>query len=173
MLVIAAKPGYNSRGRPVRDGRGQGEDRAGPAAADSPAGEGSLSSSPRERRRRARHGHRGGTRRPGSLAADPMVQKVLELFEARPVQLDYDDDPDSRLNASRQALETGPLGSVQVTESTSRDPFALGTKKASRVQSTGNACGIDEERRQAARVGCQGDRALSQLEVEGTPAAVR
>jgi len=29
------------------------------------------------------------------LAADPMVQKVVELFEARPLHLEYDDDPDS------------------------------------------------------------------------------
>jgi DNA polymerase-3 subunit gamma/tau len=34
-------------------------------------------------------------RRPEILAADPMVQKVVELFEARPLHLEYDDDPDS------------------------------------------------------------------------------
>jgi DNA polymerase-3 subunit gamma/tau len=33
--------------------------------------------------------------RPEMLAADPMVQKVVELFEARPLHLEYDDDPDS------------------------------------------------------------------------------
>lgn len=35
-----------------------------------------------------------GSRRPDSLMADPLVQKVVELFEARSVQLDYD-EPDS------------------------------------------------------------------------------
>ena len=34
-------------------------------------------------------------RRPEILAADPMVQKVVELFEARPLHLEYDDDSDS------------------------------------------------------------------------------
>jgi len=34
-------------------------------------------------------------RRPEILAADPMVQKVVELFEARPLHLEYDDDPNS------------------------------------------------------------------------------
>jgi DNA polymerase III subunit gamma/tau len=29
------------------------------------------------------------------LAADPMVQKVVELFEARPLHMEYDDEPDS------------------------------------------------------------------------------
>jgi DNA polymerase-3 subunit gamma/tau len=32
--------------------------------------------------------------RPDALAADPMIQKVVELFEARPFYLDYDDGPD-------------------------------------------------------------------------------
>jgi DNA polymerase III subunit gamma/tau len=32
-------------------------------------------------------------RRPDALMADPMIQKVVELFEARPLQLEYD-DPD-------------------------------------------------------------------------------
>jgi len=31
------------------------------------------------------------SRRADALTADPMVQKVVELFEARTVQLDYDD----------------------------------------------------------------------------------
>jgi DNA polymerase-3 subunit gamma/tau len=35
-----------------------------------------------------------GSRRPDLLAADPMVQKVVELFEARPVlPIEYEDDP--------------------------------------------------------------------------------
>jgi hypothetical protein len=29
-------------------------------------------------------------RRADALSADPLVQKVIELFEARPVQMDYD-----------------------------------------------------------------------------------
>jgi DNA polymerase-3 subunit gamma/tau len=29
-------------------------------------------------------------RRPDALSADPLIQKVIELFEARPVQMDYD-----------------------------------------------------------------------------------
>jgi hypothetical protein len=34
------------------------------------------------------------SRRPDALMADPMVQKVVELFEARTLQLEYDDtDP--------------------------------------------------------------------------------
>ena len=34
-------------------------------------------------------------RRPELLAADPMVQKIVELFEARPLHLEYHDDHDS------------------------------------------------------------------------------
>ena len=40
-------------------------------------------------------GSSGEYRRTEVLAADPMVQKVVELFEARPLHLEYDDDPDS------------------------------------------------------------------------------
>ncbi len=40
-------------------------------------------------------------RRADSVASDPMVQRIVELFEARPLQLDYDDQEpagaDSRL----------------------------------------------------------------------------
>ncbi len=32
--------------------------------------------------------------RPELLAADPMIQKIVELFEARPLHLEYDSDPD-------------------------------------------------------------------------------
>jgi hypothetical protein len=35
------------------------------------------------------------SRRPERLAADPMIQKVVELFEARPLHLDYDDPTDA------------------------------------------------------------------------------
>jgi DNA polymerase-3 subunit gamma/tau len=42
-----------------------------------------------------RPGPPGESRRPEALAADPMIQKVVELFEARPLHLEYDDDPDS------------------------------------------------------------------------------
>ncbi len=31
--------------------------------------------------------------RRGDLAGDPMVQKVVELFEARPLHLEYEEDP--------------------------------------------------------------------------------
>jgi DNA polymerase-3 subunit gamma/tau len=34
-------------------------------------------------------------RRPELLAADTMVQKVVELFEARPLHLEYDDESDA------------------------------------------------------------------------------
>ena len=44
VLVIAAKPGYNARGRCVRHGRGPGEDRTLPAEAASPARDRPLSS---------------------------------------------------------------------------------------------------------------------------------
>jgi hypothetical protein len=40
-------------------------------------------------------GSSGEPRRPELLAADPMIQKVVELFEARPLHLEYDDDSDS------------------------------------------------------------------------------
>jgi DNA polymerase-3 subunit gamma/tau len=35
------------------------------------------------------------TRRPDQLAADPMIQKVVELFEARALHLDYDEPTES------------------------------------------------------------------------------
>jgi DNA polymerase III subunit gamma/tau len=35
--------------------------------------------------------------RPEILAADPMVQRIIELFEARPLHLEYDDDDDADL----------------------------------------------------------------------------
>jgi DNA polymerase III subunit gamma/tau len=37
-------------------------------------------------------------KRADSLSKDPMVQRVLELFEARPVQMDYDEDDTSPEN---------------------------------------------------------------------------
>jgi DNA polymerase-3 subunit gamma/tau len=37
----------------------------------------------------------GDPRRADSFASDPLVQKVLELFEARPLQMEYDDEPTS------------------------------------------------------------------------------
>jgi DNA polymerase-3 subunit gamma/tau len=36
------------------------------------------------------------SRRPDALAHDPMIQKVVELFEARPMHLEYEDDSGSR-----------------------------------------------------------------------------
>ncbi len=93
VLVIAAKPGYNS----LADSCGTHEareriahtlqrllrrpvtvryDRSVEAA---PAGDRESSSE---------------LRRPEILAADPMIQKVVELFEARPLHLEYDDDPE-------------------------------------------------------------------------------
>lgn len=40
-------------------------------------------------------GSPGEPRRGETLAADPMIQKVVELFEARPLHLEYDDDSDA------------------------------------------------------------------------------
>jgi DNA polymerase-3 subunit gamma/tau len=93
VLVIAAKPGYNS----VAEACGtpealvkieQGLQRLTHRGVNvryerSPAGdEGAADARPLD------------ARRADTLASDPLVQRVVELFEARTVQLDYD-DPDS------------------------------------------------------------------------------
>ncbi|MHB1561318.1 MAG: hypothetical protein ACYC61_28055, partial [Isosphaeraceae bacterium] len=39
----------------------------------------------------AADGDANETRRADVLAADPLVQKVVEMFEARAIQLDFDD----------------------------------------------------------------------------------
>jgi DNA polymerase-3 subunit gamma/tau len=93
VLVIAAKPGYNS----VADLCGSDEARQKielclqrllhhhvtvryeQSSKEAPAGAASAADS----------------RRPERLAADPMIQKVVELFEARPLHLDYDEPTDA------------------------------------------------------------------------------
>jgi DNA polymerase-3 subunit gamma/tau len=94
VLVIAAKPGYNSLADPcgTDEAREKVEHclqrllrrhvtiRYQQSAAAAPS-----SSRPSSAERR----------RPEILAGDPMVQKVVELFEARPMHLEYDDDPES------------------------------------------------------------------------------
>jgi DNA polymerase-3 subunit gamma/tau len=95
VLVIAAKSGYNSS---LADSCGTDEARKKieqclqrllrrpvtvryeRSAVPGPAGSQALSSD---------------LRRPEHLATDPMVQKIVELFEARPIHLEYDDDSDS------------------------------------------------------------------------------
>jgi DNA polymerase-3 subunit gamma/tau len=94
VLVIAAKPGYNS----VADLCGSDEAREKielclqrllrrhvtvryeQSSEEAPA---------------AGAGSAADSRRPDRLAADPMIQKVVELFEARPLHLDYDDPTDA------------------------------------------------------------------------------
>jgi len=94
VLVIAAKPGYNS----VADLCGSDDAREKiehclqrllhhhvtvryeQSSEESPA---------------AGAGIAADSRRPERLAADPMIQKVVELFEARPLHLDYDDPTDA------------------------------------------------------------------------------
>jgi DNA polymerase III subunit gamma/tau len=94
VLVIAAKPGYNS----VADLCGSDEARQKielclqrllhqhvtvryeQSSEEAPA---------------AGAGSAADARRPERLAADPMIQKVVELFEARPLHLDYDDPTDA------------------------------------------------------------------------------
>ena len=94
VLVIAAKPGYNSLADPcgTDEAREKIEQclqrllrrpvtvRYQRSAAPEPSS--SRPARPAE------------ARRPELLAADPMVQKVVELFEARPLHLEYDDDPE-------------------------------------------------------------------------------
>ena len=93
LLVIAAKPGYNS----VADLCGSDEARETiehclqrllhrhvtvryePSSEEKPAA-GAVAED---------------SRRPDRLAADPMIQKVVELFEARPLHLDYDEPTDA------------------------------------------------------------------------------
>jgi DNA polymerase-3 subunit gamma/tau len=90
VLVIAAKPGYNS----IADPCGSDEAREKIAhclqrilhrpmtvryeRSTEPAHSGPLTTS-------------ADARRPEALASDPMVQKVVELFEARPMHLEFDD----------------------------------------------------------------------------------
>ncbi len=94
VLVIAAKPGYNSFADPC--GTVQARERIAHSLqrllrrsltvrfdrrADSAPADGQEQSME--------------LRRPELLAADPMIQKVVELFEARPLHLEYDDDPEA------------------------------------------------------------------------------
>jgi len=93
ILVIAAKPGYNSLADPC--GTDEAREKLGQylqrllrrpvtvryqqSAGLQPSGSRPASSE---------------ARRPELLAGDSMVQKVVELFEARPLHLEYDDDPE-------------------------------------------------------------------------------
>ena len=95
VLVIAARPGYNS----TFDECGTPEAQTKIAQAlqrlvHRPVKIKYVRRAPRSRRARKIAAERG--KRADSLARDPLVQRVLELFEARPVQMDYDeDDPSS------------------------------------------------------------------------------
>jgi hypothetical protein len=93
VLVIAARPGYNST-----------FDECGTPEAQAKIGQAlqRLIHRPVKIKyiRRAAGNHGEADSRPNeaeranSLARDPMVQRVLELFEARPVQMDYgESDP--------------------------------------------------------------------------------
>jgi DNA polymerase III subunit gamma/tau len=97
VLVIAVKPGYNSTFADV----------------DSPDAQSKIAQALQRlvhrpvrikyvRRFRDEQGEeaarRNEARRADSLSKDPMVQRVLELFEARPVQMDYDEDDTSPEN---------------------------------------------------------------------------
>ncbi len=93
VLVIAAKPGYNSLADPcgADEAREKVEQclqrllrrpvtvRYQRSAAPEPSSSRPTSAE---------------VRRPELLAGDSMVQKVVELFEARPLHLEYDDDPE-------------------------------------------------------------------------------
>ena len=93
VLVIAAKPGYNSLADPcgADEAREKIEHclqrllrrpvtvRYQQSAAQDPSSSRASSAD---------------VRRPEILAGDPMVQKVVELFEARPMHLEYDNDPE-------------------------------------------------------------------------------
>ena len=94
VLVIAAKPGYNS----LADSCGTDEAREKIAHCLQRL----LRRPVTVRYHRSLEPAQGSAHEPFSeprrteiLAADPMVQKVVELFEARPLHLEYDDDPDS------------------------------------------------------------------------------
>ncbi len=97
VLVIAAKPGYNSTFADV----------------DSPEAQSKIAQALQRlvhrpvrvkyvRRFLDDQGQSGARRneaqRADSLSKDPLVQRVLELFEARPVQMDYDEDDASPEN---------------------------------------------------------------------------
>ena len=93
ILVIAARPGYNN---PTFDecGTPEAQTKIGQALQR-------LIHRPvkiKYERRAAHDDQRQADSRPSeaeranSVASDPMVQRVLELFEARPVQLDYDEE---------------------------------------------------------------------------------
>jgi DNA polymerase-3 subunit gamma/tau len=97
VLVIAAKPGYNSA-----------YDECGTPEAQTKIGQALqwLVRRPVKIKyiRRARQdqgeaeSRQNEAQRANSLLKDPMVQRVLELFEARPVQMDYDEDDPSPEN---------------------------------------------------------------------------
>ena len=92
VLVIAAKPGYNSTW-PTSAARAEAQakiEQALQRLLHRPVTV-RYERRPPEVERRPMRGT-AEARRPDALATDPMIQKVVELFEARPVQLEYDDD---------------------------------------------------------------------------------
>jgi DNA polymerase-3 subunit gamma/tau len=97
ILVVAPKPGYNGMDEAVFSSE---------TADVLGATFQRLMKRPVQVRFRPSDASDGGTpdrqdpepRRADALASDPLVQKVIELFEARPVQMDYD-GPDEGASA--------------------------------------------------------------------------
>ncbi len=93
VLVIAARPGYNST-----------YDECGTPEAQAKIGQalGRLVQRPvkikyiRRDKERQSEPRPNEAERANSLAKDPLIQRVLELFEARPAQIDYDDNDPSQ-----------------------------------------------------------------------------
>jgi len=93
VLVIAARPGYNST-----------YDECGTPEAQAKIGQalGRLVQRPvkikyiRRDKECPSEPRPNEAERASALAKDPMIQRVLELFEARPVQMDYDDNDPSQ-----------------------------------------------------------------------------
>ena len=93
VLVIAARPGYNST-----------YDECGTPEAQAKIGQAlaRLVQRPvkikyiRRDKERPSEPRPNEAERANSLAKDPLIQRVLELFEARPAQIDYDDNDPSQ-----------------------------------------------------------------------------
>ncbi len=93
VLVIAARPGYNST-----------YDECGTPEAQAKIGQAlaRLVQRPvkikyiRRDKERPSEPRPNEAERANALAKDPLIQRVLELFEARPAQIDYDDNDPSQ-----------------------------------------------------------------------------
>ena len=172
VLVIAAKPGYNSLADRVRDCRGPGEDRAVPAAAAPPAGDGPLSSGQPDRSRRvarpsARRAAPAETRwRPTrwSRRSSSCSRRVRSTWSTTTTRSRLEPDP-ARLD--RRPQRSG-LARVGASARSSEPHHALEAKKATVFNQLGKLADLMRNAGKLRESVAKATESLGQLQVEGT-----